>query len=128
MDAGRPLTIVHTESSWGWGGQEVRILTEARGFLERGHDVRVVCTPESTMARRAHEFGVPAETIDIQKKNGAGLKAAYNWLRRNSVDIINTHSSTDSWLFSLAARGMRRRPGIVRTRHVGLPEIGRAHV
>ncbi len=121
MDAGRPLTIVHTESSWGWGGQEVRILTEARGFLERGHDVRVVCTPESTMARRAHEFGVPAETIDIQKKNGAGLKAAYNWLRRNSVDIINTHSSTDSWLFSLAARGMRRRPGIVRTRHVGLP-------
>ena len=37
------------------------------------------------------------------------------------MDIINTHSSTDSWLFSLAARGMRRRPGIVRTRHVGLP-------
>ena len=29
----RPLAIVHTENSLGWGGQEVRILTEARGFL-----------------------------------------------------------------------------------------------
>ena len=35
-----PLSIVHTENSCGWGGQEIRILTEARGFLDRGHRVR----------------------------------------------------------------------------------------
>ena len=31
-----PLSIVHTENSAGWGGQEIRILTEARGMLDRG--------------------------------------------------------------------------------------------
>ena len=28
----KALSIVHTENSCGWGGQEIRILTEARGF------------------------------------------------------------------------------------------------
>jgi len=28
----RPLSIVHSENSCGWGGQEIRILTEARAF------------------------------------------------------------------------------------------------
>ena len=27
----------------GWGGQEIRILTEARGFLDRGHRVSLGC-------------------------------------------------------------------------------------
>ena len=31
----KPLAIVHTENSCGWGGQEIRILTEARGFSPR---------------------------------------------------------------------------------------------
>jgi len=33
------LSILHTESSLGWGGQEIRVLTEARGVAERGHEV-----------------------------------------------------------------------------------------
>ncbi len=36
----KPLSIVHTENSCGWGGQEIRILTEARGILDRGHASR----------------------------------------------------------------------------------------
>ena len=39
----RALNIVHTESSCGWGGQEIRILEESRGLIERGHHVTIVC-------------------------------------------------------------------------------------
>ena len=42
----RPLAILHTENSTGWGGQEIRILTEARGMLDRGHQVMLL-TPAS---------------------------------------------------------------------------------
>ncbi|MBL4886093.1 MAG: glycosyltransferase family 4 protein, partial [Planctomycetaceae bacterium] len=118
----RPLRIVHTESSWGWGGQEIRILTESRGMIERGHDVRIVCTPDAEIFKRAADYSVPVEAISIQKKNFKGLTAMRDWLKNNrDVDVINTHSSIDSWLVSVAARTSSRRPRIVRTRHVGLP-------
>jgi hypothetical protein len=39
--AGPPMFIVHTEASCGWGGQEIRILTEAEGMIERGHRVEI---------------------------------------------------------------------------------------
>jgi hypothetical protein len=31
------VTVVHTESSVGWGGQELRIINECEGLLERGY-------------------------------------------------------------------------------------------
>ena len=31
------MRIVHTEASCGWGGQEIRILEESLGMMERGH-------------------------------------------------------------------------------------------
>ena len=31
----KPLAILHTESSLGWGGQEIRILSESKGLLAR---------------------------------------------------------------------------------------------
>lgn len=34
------LKIVHTEASLGWGGQEIRILTEARIFISKGYSVK----------------------------------------------------------------------------------------
>ena len=36
------LAIVHTESSLGWGGQEIRVLSEAQGLIARGHDVTLL--------------------------------------------------------------------------------------
>ena len=38
----KPLSILHTESSIGWGGQELRILTEMEGMAARGHRVHLV--------------------------------------------------------------------------------------
>ncbi len=118
-----PLNIVHTESSRGWGGQEVRILAESRGLLERGHRVRILCNEDAAILPKAREAGIPCEALPIRKKNFAGLTAARRWLAEQRVEIVNTHSSTDSWLFTLAAHslGKKQRPRIVRTRHLGAP-------
>src|SRR6185312_12172532 len=45
-------------------------------------------------------------------------------LAARPFDVVNTHSSTDSWLAAIACRalgGRRRAPALVRTRHVSVP-------
>jgi len=116
------MRIVHTESSCGWGGQEIRILSEARGMIERGHEVVVVCPPTSGIFRAAPERGVPAIALPIYKKRPADFLALRRWLKTaGRIDVINTHSSTDSWLAALACASLSAAPPIVRTRHVSAP-------
>jgi glycosyltransferase involved in cell wall biosynthesis len=115
-----PLRILHTESSTGWGGQEIRILTEARGMIARGHAVTLVTPESATICRAAQDRAIPTVALPIEKKRPAALRALARWLRRHrhDFDVINTHSSTDSWLTALAALWLRDMPPLVRTRHV----------
>ncbi len=121
------LTIVHTESSCGWGGQELRTLTEAAGMLRRGHCVILLCPPEAPMHAHAVRLGVPVEALPIGRKNWKGLSALRRWLKTHpTIDVLNTHSSTDAWLAALAGATLRHPPAIVRTRHVSTPVNNRA--
>ncbi len=115
------LRIVQTDSSCGWGNQEARILIESLGMQSRGHSVELVCCAESVIANRAREYGILVTTLPIRRRNFQGLASARLWLSKRDVDIVHTHSSSDSWLMTLACRALIKRPKIVRTRHVGAP-------
>ena len=113
-----PLRIVHTESSLGWGGQEMRILSEAQGLIRRGHDVKLLCPPQARIHAEAANWGVPVVGLPIEKKRPRCLRALRGWLRVNRCDVVNTHSSTDSWLAALALAILGHPMPIVRTRHI----------
>lgn len=114
------LAILHTESSTGWGGQEIRILTEAAGMIARGHKVVLVTPPEAEIAPAAVKRGIPTVTLPIAWKNWAGFCAMRAYLKAHGheFDVINTHSSTDSWLVAAACATLPNMPPLVRTRHV----------
>lgn len=112
------MKILHTEASCGWGGQEIRILTEARGLIRRGHQVELVCPAEARIFTEAPAYGVPVHPLDIGKKRLGPLLAMRAFLRDHRFDVINTHSSTDSWLAALACKSLADAPAIVRTRHL----------
>ena len=57
------LRIGHTESSLGWGGQEIRILSESKGLIARGHDVRVVGAPQSRISAEAPAMPCMSDTM-----------------------------------------------------------------
>ncbi|MBI3716493.1 MAG: glycosyltransferase family 4 protein [Betaproteobacteria bacterium] len=120
MTESKPLSILHTESSIGWGGQEIRILTEARGMIDRGHRVMLLTPPKAEMLPAAKKMGVPVEAVDIEKKRVGPLLSLRKWLSTNgrNYDVINTHSSTDSWLAAVACASLSGMPAMVRTRHV----------
>lgn len=115
------MNILHTEASCGWGGQEIRILEESRGLIERGHSVSILCPTESRIYKEASKHSVPATALPIGNKNLKGLFAIRRWLKQNPVDVINTHSSTDTWLTALACKTLHSPPPIIRTRHISSP-------
>jgi glycosyltransferase involved in cell wall biosynthesis len=115
------MKIVHTESSLGWGGQEIRILSEAQGLIRRGHEVMLLCPPDATIYHEAPAWKVPAIALPIGKKRPKGISALIEWFKTNRCDVVSTHSSTDSWLTALTLLVMGRPIPIVRTRHISAP-------
>ena len=53
------MKILHSESSRGWGGQEIRTLKEMVALQERGLTVELVCPAEAEIGRRAAAIGLP---------------------------------------------------------------------
>ena len=112
-------TVLHTESSPGLGGQEVRTITEARWTRERGWRVLVAGQPGGRFVERAREAGL--ETFPVRMRGAWDFPAAWalaRIIRRGSVDIVHTHSSIDAWVGGVAAR-LAAIP-VVRTRHVSI--------
>jgi glycosyltransferase involved in cell wall biosynthesis len=118
------LRIIHTESSLGWGGQELRIIVEAQGMIGRGHDVRLAAPEESRVLAEARRRGIPTNAVPIARKNATGLLAMRRLLAAGSADIVNCHSSTDSWLAALALATLSGAPQLLRTRHISAPISG----
>lgn len=117
---GERLVILHTESSTGWGGQEIRILTEAAGLRERGHDVAILCQPHSALAARAREAGLPL-LLDRMPfaLDPRTIFRMVGRFRRWRPQVVITHSSVDSWCAGVAARVLRI--PVVRMRHLSVP-------
>lgn len=114
------LKIVHTESSLGWGGQEIRILGESEKLRAMGHDVIILCDRSSTIIRNLPEWAPTVKGLGIRlRKKGLNdltqLRAA---LKSLSPDIVICHSSTDHWLSAVARLSLTKKFPIVRTRHI----------
>lgn len=115
-----PLTILHTEASKGWGGQEIRILQESLRFKDLGHRVLIACQKESQMAVQAAKADIPV--FIVQMRFALDPFAAANIIRiiiSEKVDILHTHSSKDSWIAGIAGRlwGIP----VIRSRHLSTP-------
>lgn len=89
-------------------------------MLDRGHRVMLLTPLDAEILPAARRMGVPVEAIDIEKKRIGPLLKLRSWLMRHGreYDVINTHSSTDSWLVAMAAAVLGNTPPMVRTRHV----------
>ena len=118
------LFVVHTEASLGWGGQEIRVLSEMAGMIARGARMLLLCPPDARIYAEAQARDIPVEAIAIGRKKLAGLRALRRRLQELAPDLVVTHSSTDSWLVALATRFWRAAPPVIRIRHISAP-VGR---
>jgi glycosyltransferase involved in cell wall biosynthesis len=104
-----------------WGGQEIRILQEAVAFAQKGHMLSLLAQPGSEIIDQAEKAGI--KVFAMRLRNALDLSAIskiVRLIRREKFQIINTHSSVDSWVVSLAAKWARA-PLLIRTRHISAP-------
>jgi len=121
------LTILHSESSEGWGGQENRTLHECLGLKALGVRVIVLCRPGSRLRTRAEEAGMEVRTHAMRSSRDiSAVFYSAGLIKTEAVDVVSTHSGHDSFLLALAGRLSSRRPAIVRTRHLALPITSKA--
>ncbi len=117
------LTILHTESSSGWGGQENRTLHECVGLKKTFNErVIILCRPDSKLRERGAQAGIEVRTHRLKASHDIGAIGFITGLiKKERVDVVVTHSGVDSFLAGIAARLSMRRPVVVRTRHLALP-------
>ena len=114
----RPWRIAHSEASLGWGGQEHRVYAELRGFQKRGHPVWLLAPETARVYGRAKEAGIGVEPIRHGKLRFMfEARRIAQWLKREKIDVLNTHSSADGWLVGVAGR-MAKVPLLIRSRHI----------
>jgi len=113
--------ILHTESSCGWGGQEIRILEESRSLTRLGYDITIASPRHSNIFHQSLRYGVKRLEAAIDKKSIKAALKVRSLIKSLSPEVIITHSSTDSWLVGLALITLSKRPKIIRVRHISSP-------
>jgi glycosyltransferase involved in cell wall biosynthesis len=113
------LTILHTEASPGWGGQEIRILAEASAFAKRGFRLLIACQPHAQLGLEAQRRGLSVRPIAMPRAfDPWACWRLRRLMRREGVDLVHTHSSIDAWLAGFAAKSLHL--PVVRSRHVSI--------
>jgi len=111
------VRVLHTEWSNGWGGQEIRIISEMEGVREKGVDVRLACREKSRIKEEALKRGFKVYTLPF--RGNLDFKTFFELIKivkRDNINIINTHSGKDTWVGGLAAKLSGRK--FIRTRHL----------
>ena len=104
-------------------------MAELTGFQRRGCSVFLIAHPNSQIMARARAAGISTHACTFDRRlMPFELLGLARWLRRERIQIVNTHSSRDGWLVGMAAR-LSRVPLLLRTRHIDVidrsPKISR---
>jgi glycosyltransferase involved in cell wall biosynthesis len=114
-------TIIHTEASLGWGGQEIRILSECLWFRGQGFRCILMANSSSKIFEAFTHNGF--ETIDVAftKKSQIGdFLLCLDRFRHLRPNMVGTHSNIDTRV-ALAAAAAAGVPKRIRYRHVSIP-------
>jgi len=75
--------------------------------------------PDSKLYKKAQDEGFKAVPIIYKRRYIPWLTFKIKrFIEKNRIDIVNTHSSKDSWIALPAARLARNTPLVIRTRHL----------
>ena len=111
------IKVLHTEWSDGWGGQEIRIISETIAVREQGVEVFLACRDHAIIKQKALESNIKVFILPF--KGNADFKTLFSLrriIKKHSIDIVNTHSGKDTWVGGLAAKLAGAK--FIRTRHL----------
>ncbi len=115
------LKILHTESSLGWGGQEIRIIREILGLKQRGYWIALAAPQRSNIYKRASKEDILVFPLDLHKRHPFISYQLASIIKKNNIQILNSHSSRDSWHSVFVKSFFCKNLRLIRTRHLSTP-------
>lgn len=116
------LRILHLDCTTGYGGQERDHLSEARGFLKKGHTYILGARTGTAFAREA---GQAARTLELPLRNNLdteSFSAIRGFIQKEKIDVVVTTSYIDNWIGAMASYSLgKNRPLLIRQRHIMNP-------
>jgi glycosyltransferase involved in cell wall biosynthesis len=98
----------------------MRILKEAIGMRQRGHAVFFAAHFQSQLAYRAKQAGFEVLPTSFRWLDlPLTLASLVRFMRKQRIEVVNTHSSKDAWIGGMAARAAKI--PLLRTRHLSTP-------
>ncbi len=111
------IKVLHTEWSDGWGGQEIRTIGEMEALREKGVQLFLACKDHAKIKEKALEKGFKVFTLDFRGNTDfKTLFALIKIIKKEKIDIVNTHSGKDTWVGGFAAQLAGAK--FIRTRHL----------
>jgi len=93
-------------------------MVELREMAKRGHETILIAPPGSDIFKRGLDFDIRTFPLSMRRRDfNRNLKWLTDFFRSETIDIVNTHSSRDSWLAGFAARRANV-PLVIKTRHI----------
>lgn len=96
----KKIKVLHTEWSSGWGGQEIRIISEMEMMRNLGCELALACREDSMILPKAQEKGFKTYVLPFARKSDfKTMWEIAKILRNEKYDIINTHIHPSRWNF-----------------------------
>ena len=114
------MKVLHTEWSDGWGGQEIRIISEMEILREMGVELVLATRENAKIKKEAQKRGFKVYTLPFNGKfDFKTFFSLKNIIKKENIDIVNTHSGKDTWVGGLAAKTSKIK--FIRTSHLSNP-------
>ena len=117
--------VLFTESSRNIGGQELQALQQMGALKARGLQVCLACRPDSEIIKRASTLDIPLYPISFRNSlHLPSILAMRQLIQQWQPDAIISHSGHDANISQVAARLVRLKPILVRSKtyHAGKPK------
>ncbi|WP_456470584.1 glycosyltransferase family 4 protein [Caminibacter sp.] len=112
------MNILHTETLKGWGGEQNKVINEMVLLRELGHNVYLICNPNSKIAKKAKDLGFEVTELSMNKKNFFKTVPFFlKFIKEKNIDIVFTHGHTDTVIGALASKFSSKKPKFIRERH-----------
>src|SRR5215475_10183964 len=112
------MRVLHVDTARSWRGGQNQVLLTARGLVERGHDVTLVCQRGGVLAERARAASVSVREVsfrgDLWPPAVLALARAMKDTRPEVVQLHDPHALSTG----LLALGLAGRQQVVASRRV----------
>jgi len=114
------MKILEVCTSKSWGGMEMRTIKVSQSFIQSGHDLTLLCYPNSSLNIEANQSSI--KTITLPFSNGIHIYLILKlkkFLIKEKFEIIHLQYSRDLRFVIPATEGIKPKIPVVLTKRIG---------